>query len=236
MIRCLIVDDEIIAHQILEHYITQSPDLTLVAKCRNALEAFAMLEKHQIDLIFLDIEMPLVNGLSFLKTLTTRPAVILTTAYAEYALEGYELDVVDYLLKPFSSSRFTKAVDKLRARLSPQEPTQNTTQTSPTLTGHLVIKERSGLIKVSYEDIIAIEASRDYMKIITPAQPHLVHITMRQLEEELPPSHFVRTHKSYIVSIPHVRIVRTESVLLSNNTEIPVSPNYKERLLAAFSR
>ncbi len=112
MIHCLIADDEVIAHQILEQYIIQTEGLTLVAKCRNAMEAFAKLQQHKVDLIFLDIEMPLVNGISFLKTLADPPKVIFTTAYAEYALQGYELNVVDYLLKPFSYERFVKAVGK----------------------------------------------------------------------------------------------------------------------------
>ena len=231
MIRCLIVDDELMAHQILEHYILQTPDCTLVAKCRNAIEALAMLEKHQIDCMFLDIEMPLINGLHFLKTLSVRPAVILTTAYAEHALEGYELDVVDYLLKPYSAARFNKALDKLRARRQQAPP-----QSSAPQVDHLLIKEKQGLMRLPHDQIISIEASRDYMKIISSSGQHLVHITMRQLEEQLPESHFIRVHKSYIVALSHVRLVRTDSLTLSTGAEIPVSANYKDRLLSQFKK
>jgi len=122
MIRCLIADDEVIAHQILEQYILQTPGLVLVGNCRNALEVYSRLEQQPVDLLFLDIEMPLLNGINFLKTLSAPPKVILTTAYAAYALEGYELNVVDYLLKPFSFERFSKAVYKVQVqplRLSP---------------------------------------------------------------------------------------------------------------------
>jgi DNA-binding LytR/AlgR family response regulator len=233
----MIVDDELMAHQILEHYILQTPGLTLLAKCRNALEAFAMLERHTIDLIFLDIEMPLVNGLSFLKTLPERPAVILTTAYAEYALEGYELDVIDYLLKPFSLERFTKAVRKFNKQTpAPSAPASTAPPPGSPATGHLLVREKNGLTKLPFEKIIWIEASRDYMKIITVEQQHLVHITMKQLEEELPKELFVRVHKSYIVALSQIRIIRTDSLLLMNNTEIPVSANYKDKLQEVFRK
>lgn len=234
MIRCMIVDDELMAHQILEHYILQSPELTLVVKCRNALEAFAMLERHSIDLIFLDIEMPLVNGLQFLKTLPERPSVILTTAYAEYALEGYEQDVIDYLLKPFSFERFTKAVAKFKKNASPNKTAPVPVPAQPG--AHLMVRGKNGLTKLPYDNIIYIEASRDYMKITSGDQQHLVHITMKQLEEQLPPENFIRVHKSYIVSLTNIRIIRTDSLLLTNQTEIPVSPNYKDKLLEAFKK
>jgi two-component system response regulator LytT len=230
----MIVDDEVVAHQILEYYIVQTPGLTLVAKCHNALEAFATLERHTIDLIFLDIEMPLVSGLGFLKTLPERPAVILTTAYAEHALDGYELDVTDYLLKPFSLERFRKAVDRFKKRSAPAPLPPPTPELSTG--GHLLIREKNGLIRLPHDQIIHIEASRDYMKVFTTGGSHLVHITMRQLEEQLPAHRFIRVHKSYIVSLANIRIVRTETVLLENNTEIPVSPNFKDKLLEAFKK
>jgi two-component system response regulator LytT len=235
LIRCLIADDELMAHQILEQYILQTPGLTLVAKCRNALEAFAKLEQHAIDLIFLDIEMPLVNGITFLKTLSKPPKVIFTTAYADYALQGYELNVVDYLLKPFSYERFAKAVDKVKLSLQPAEIPAPLS--SPADEGqHLLIKEKDGLMKISYDDIVYIEASKDYMKIITMAGNHLVHQTMKKLEELLPADRFVRTHKSYIVSLRQIRILKSDAVVLVNKTEVPVSENYVDNLRAQFKR
>jgi two-component system response regulator LytT len=220
MIRCLIADDELMAHQILEQYIVQTPGLVLVAKCRNALEAFAKLEQHAIDLMFLDIEMPLVNGISFLRTLSNPPKVIFTTAYAEYALEGYELNVVDYLLKPFSYERFNKAVEKVKH--------------SDNL--YLVLKEKEGLLKIPYDNILYVEASRDYMKIVTEERSYLTHITMKKLEELLPGQQFIRTHKSYIVSLKQIRLLKTDSLVLLNNISVPVSVSYKEQVLAKFHK
>jgi len=230
MIKCLITDDEVIAQQILEKYILQTEGLTLVAKCRNAMEAFAKLEQHQVDLMFLDIEMPLVNGVAFLKTLTHPPKVIFTTAYAEYALQGYELNVVDYLLKPFSYERFSKAIDKVKQALPEVKEA-----TSETAAEHLVVKEKEGLLKIAFSDILYIEGSRDYMKIYTAQRQYLVHLTMKKLEEMLPASQFIRTHKSYIVSLDKIRVVRSGELVLADEKIIPVSVNYKEQVMKGFS-
>ncbi|HEY8971553.1 MAG TPA: LytTR family DNA-binding domain-containing protein [Puia sp.] len=231
MIHCLIADDEVIAHQILEQYILQTEGLTLVAKCRNAMEAFARLQQHKVDLIFLDIEMPLVNGIAFLKTLPEPPRVIFTTAYAEYALQGYELNVVDYLLKPFSYQRFLQAVEKAKALMAlpaARQPEEDS--------GHVVVKEKEGLLKIALADILYIEGSRDYVRIVTPARRHLVHLTMRRLEEMLPAGKFIRTHKSYIVAVGKIRVVRTGELVLSDQQVIPVSGHYKEEVLKSFGK
>lgn len=228
MIRCLIVDDEQIAHQILEQYILQTPGLTLVAKCRNALEAFAKLEQQAVDLIFLDIEMPLINGLTFLKTLSNPPQVILTTAYADYALQGYELNVVDYLLKPFSFERFSKALAKVKPAEGPELKEEEA--------GYLMVKEKGGLIKIPYNKISYIEASKDYMKIVTPEQQYLVHLTMKSLEKQLPAVKFVRIHKSYIVSLQLIKMVKADNVVIGNNQSLPVGVNYKERLMEIYKK
>lgn len=229
MIKCLICDDELIAHQILEAYILRTPGLVLVAKCRNALEAFAKLEQQSIDLIFLDIEMPLVNGINFLKTLTDPPKVIFTTAYAEHALESYELNAVDYLLKPFSPERFAKAIEKARALIghtgAPEKGNDE---------GALMIKEKEGLIRVKHDQILYIEASKDYMKIVTADKPYLVHITMKKLEESLPAEQFVRTHKSYMVALKAIRLLKPDELVLTNNAVIPVSVNYRELVTEKF--
>ena len=226
MTKCLIVDDEQVAHQILEQYILQTDSLTLVGKCRNALEAFAKLEQQAIDLIFLDIEMPLVNGLTFLKTLSNPPQVIFTTAYSEYALQGYELNVVDYLLKPFSYERFSKAIAKVKQPVQPEEKEE----------GNLIIKEKGGLIKLPHSDIVYIEASKDYMKIVTGKQQYLVHVTMKSLEEDLPKEKFVRIHKSFIVAMQHIKMIKADNIILSDNVSLPLSINYKEKLLELFKK
>jgi len=226
MIHCLIADDEVIAHQILEQYILQTEGLTLVAKCRNAMEAFAKLQQHKVDLIFLDIEMPLVNGITFLKTLPDPPKVIFTTAYAEYALQGYELNVVDYLLKPFSYERFAQAVGKVVVGVS--EGKRNDQE------DHLVVKEKEGLLRIAFSEILYIEGSRDYMKIVTPERKYLVHLTMKKLEELLPAGKFIRTHKSYIVAVSKIKIVKTAELVLTDQRVIPVSGHYKEGVVQRF--
>lgn len=231
MIRCLICDDELMAHQVLEAYILQTPGLTLVAKCRNALEAFAKLEQQPIDLIFLDIEMPLVNGISFLKTLSNPPKVIFTTAYSNYALESYELNAVDYLLKPFSPERFAKAVEKVKAAIGNQSQTEAEKPAEETA---LLIKEKEGFMRVPHDTILYIEASKDYMRVVTSAKVHLVHITMKKLEESLPATLFVRTHKSFMVSLKAIRMVRSAELVLTSGTVIPVSINYKDQVNEKF--
>lgn len=216
MIRCAIADDEIIARQILEQYILQTPNLVLTASCQNAFEALRVLETKRIDLLFLDIEMPLVSGIELVKELAQPPKVIFTTAYAEHAVQGYELDAVDYLLKPFSLDRFQRAVKKAETLIGPPEG------------GHLIVKEREGQQKLPYRDILYIEASGDYMKVYTTTKYYLIHMTMKKLEETLPVDLFVRTHKSYIVSLARIHSLKAESVLLTGDIEIPVSGPYKD--------
>lgn len=228
----MIADDELIAQQIVEQFILKTPGLTLVAKCRNAIEAFAKLGQYQVDLIFLDIEMPLVNGINFLRTLQNPPKVVFTTAYAEYALEGYDLNVADYLLKPFSYERFVQAVTKVQKLLAPA-PAAALPEPE---TGFLLIKEKEGLLKIRYDDILYIEASKDYMKIFTRATHYLVHQTMKNLENMLPPDRFIRTHKSYMVALKEIKLVKPDEVLLSNNTGIPVSSSYKDGVTGAFTK
>jgi len=232
MINCLIADDEVIAQQILEQYILQTEGLTLVAKCRNAMEAFAKLEQYKVDLIFLDIEMPLVNGITFLKTLSSPPRVIFTTAYTEYALQGYELNVVDYLLKPFSYERFVQAVEKVKV-LQVSAASAGVSAASPA-GEHLMVKEREGLLKIAFSEIVYIEGSRDYVKIVTGNRNYLVHLTMKKLEELLPAALFIRTHKSYIVAIPKIKIVKPAELVLATLQRIPISGLYKEELLKRF--
>jgi DNA-binding LytR/AlgR family response regulator len=225
MYNCIIIDDEAIARQILEQYIAKTPTLTLLASCRNALEGFAKLEQHHVDLIFLDIEMPLVSGLHFLKTLETPPQVILTTAYPEHAFEAFELNVADYLLKPFSPERFAKAIAKLKPLVE-----KSLEEAS------LLIREKGGTVKIPQSAILYLKGSKDYVKIITETKTYLVSRSMKSLEEELPALEFTRIHKSYIVGLRHVRMVKASELVIHNQEVLPVSPNYKERLLELYSK
>lgn len=226
MIRCMIVDDEVMAHQILEAFILQTEGLTLVAKCRNAMEAFARLEQQDVDLMFLDIEMPLISGTRFLRSLSKPPQVIFTTAYAEHAVEGFELQALDYLLKPFSYERFAKAVARM--------PSPAASSDRPEDAGSLVVREKDALVKIPYADILYIEAARDYMKVHTAGRHYMVLQTMKKLEEALPPALFVRTHKSFIAGLRHVKQIKAESLVLSQDISIPLSSLYKEQVLKRY--
>ncbi|MBN8862646.1 MAG: response regulator transcription factor [Sphingobacteriales bacterium] len=232
MIKCLIADDEVIAHQILEQYILRTEGLVLVGKSRNAMEAFAKVEQNRPDLIFLDIDMPLVNGITFLKSLANPPKVIFTTAHAEYALQGYDLNVADYLLKPFSYERFEQAVNKVKDMLQHAATQQAFSGTAPV--DFLSVKEKEGWLRIPFAAILYIEGSRDYVKVVTVQRTYLVYQRMKNLEEELPSSLFVRTHKSFIVNLSAIRVMRTAELVLTGDQVVPVSSHYKEQVAAAF--
>lgn len=228
MITCIIVDDEPIAREILEKFVMETPGLTLLATCRNAMEAIGKLEQQEVDLIFLDIEMPLVNGLHFLKTLNDPPHIILTTAYPQYAVEAFALNAVDYLLKPFSIERFQAAVQKVKPR--------SVSEKNETGAAHVMIREKGALVKLLHDEIIYLQASGDYVKIITRQKTHLVSMTMKLLEEALPSTKFIRIHKSYIVALKEIRAVKTAEVVIAGKQVLPLSPNYKGLLMELYAR
>lgn len=225
--NCIVIDDEPMAHQVLEHYIGQTPGLQHLASFRNAVEAFEYLGKHKVDLLFLDIEMPLVNGLHFLKALSVKPKTIFTTAYKQYAFESYELEAVDYLLKPFSYERFMKAVNKAGLTNTPTEETS---------TNHLLIKDGQSLLNLKQQDIIYIEGSKDYVKIFTQEKFYLVYQTLKGILEQLRPDVFLQAHRSYIVNKSHVQRVVDNKLILDNQTFVPIGPLYKKELLEAMGR
>jgi DNA-binding LytR/AlgR family response regulator len=246
-ISCLIIDDEPLAQDVLATHIGSLPALRLVQKCSNAMEAFEALHKHSIQLIFLDINMPIISGLSFLRSLKDPPAVILTTAYTEHALEGYELDVVDYLLKPISFNRFAKAVKKAAAQLGLAEITVTNVTTNnglpiaqPTVSSNIsapeknyfFIKANGKLVKVDHADILYIEGMKDYLKIHTKDQsPIVTHNTMKALEEQLPQDKFIRVHKSYIMAVDAIDSIEG-NIIHVGKEEIPLGSSYKDALLA----
>lgn len=225
MIRCLVVDDEPSAREILSSYIEDSPQLEMIGVCNDALEAMDFLSKHSVDLLFLDINMPHLSGISFLKSRTHLPAVIITTAYDEYALEGYELDVVDYLLKPFSFERFLKGVEKAEKRLSPSSPDQN----------FLLVRSDKKTYKIPYTDILYIEALGDYVIIHTPTQKLTTYETLKKLEEQLAPHHFMRTHKSFLVSLDKAEYMEGNLLVIQGH-KIPIGVSYKEKVVNRFTR
>lgn len=226
-VRCLVVDDEPLAHQVLTQFIGQTPGLALSGTCRNALDAHEHLRAHPVDLLFLDVEMPLVNGLQFLSTLKAPPQTILTTAYREYAYDSYELDVLDYLLKPFSYERFRKATARYRPPAPPAA--------DPAADKHLLVRDPRGLLRVPHRAVVYVEGCKDYVKIVTAAKTYLLHETMKGMADILGPD-FVRVHRSFIVAAAHIKRLQPEHVLLADNTYVPIGHSYKPELLAWFKK
>lgn len=227
-INCIIVDDEPLARNLIKEYVTKVPYLTLQATCANALEAMEALRKYPVDLMFLDIQMPDITGMSFLRSLQKKPMVIFTTAYSEYALESYELDVVDYLLKPITLERFLKAIDKVNQLVS--SPSQSV-QTEHIVheAGHsfMFVKDGTKLVKVKLDDILYIEGLKDYVTIHTPEQKIVTLQRLKVLESQLPADKFIRIHNSYIISILAINVIHANEVQIGK-TMLPISDTYKK--------
>jgi DNA-binding LytR/AlgR family response regulator len=248
-LNCLIVDDEPLAQDVLANHISKVGQLHLVQKSNNAIEAFEAIHKNNIDLLFLDINMPVMSGLSFLRSLKDPPAVILTTAYTEYAMEGYDLDVIDYLLKPIPFDRFLKAVNKAIAKLQlngkqiqyiPEDytPHLNPAIQSPAAADkqYFFIKADGKLVKVNYADIKFIEGMKDYLKIHTATGMIVTHYTMKAMEEQLPSDKFMRVHKSYIIALNAIKAIEGNIIFLDKEkTEVPLGNSFKEALLSVVS-
>lgn len=228
-ITCLVVDDEPLARNLLTDYVNKVPYLSLIKACTGPLEAMEELRKNSVDLLFLDVQMPEVTGISFLKSLQKKPYVILTTAYSQYALEGYELDVTDYLLKPITFERFLKAVDKVSQRMSGSSTTTvekviTTTEQTPS---YIFVKDGTKLVKIRWEDILYVEGLKDYVTIHTRQQKVVSLQRMKTLEEQLPAEKFIRIHNSYIVALDAIDSVHKDKVQIGQ-TFIPVGDTYKK--------
>jgi DNA-binding LytR/AlgR family response regulator len=228
-LKCIIVDDEPPALRVLEKYITDMPGLRLEAKCCSAFEAMEALQKKPIDIMFLDINMPKMTGLSFLQTIKNPPLVIITTAYREYAMEGFELDVVDYLKKPISFERFAKSVNKAIERKTPSQQSYviNETSRQQIEESFIFIKDDKVTYRVDLSDIHYIEAVGDYAKIITSKKVYITCQTMKKMETMLPSNRFPRVHKSYIIAISKINSIEG-NVLNINNIHIPVGQTYRK--------
>ncbi|MCX6244267.1 MAG: LytTR family DNA-binding domain-containing protein [Bacteroidetes bacterium] len=225
-IRCLVVDDEPLAVKLISSHIQQIDAMEIVASCKNALQALDILRKEPVDLMFLDIHMPQISGLDFLRSLTHPPKVILTTAYREYALEGFELDVVDYLLKPISFERFLKSVNKYFERM--ERPLLFHAEARPfPEDDFIMIRDNKTHFKILLKDILYIEAFGEYMKIHTSGKVHLSRETMHEMEEKLPHAHFLRIHKSFLVPVQKITAFTAFSVYIQEQ-EIPVGRSYKD--------
>ncbi|MBK0379579.1 LytR/AlgR family response regulator transcription factor [Mucilaginibacter segetis] len=230
MIRCLVVDDEPLALHILEDYISKMPFLQLIKSTTNPIEALTMVQDGNIDLVFLDVQMPELTGIQFLRIANGKTKVILTTAYPQYALEGYELDVVDYLLKPIAFDRFLKSVQKAQSVLqpaakpvAPAEPAQQ----DDFLSDFIFVKTEHKIQKVYLHDILYIEGLKDYVSIFTDAERIITLQGMKKMDDALPDKHFIRVHKSYIVAINKIDSIERSRIFIGDKV-IPVGDTYRD--------
>lgn len=226
-LQCIIADDEPIARQILESYIDSMPSIELVASCKNAFEVMEVLQTTSVDLLFLDINMPKLSGISLLRTMQHPPNVIITTAYPEYAVEGFELSVTDYLLKPFSLERFIQAVMKV------QKQTEVSKEVIPSQKEEsihtLFVKSDKKIMKVTLEDVHYVEAYGNYIKIFTD-QMILTPQTLSDFLEKLP-NYFVRIHKSYVINFHQLKLIDGNQIVLYNDTKLPIGKSYRKDVL-----
>ncbi|GJM32275.1 MAG: DNA-binding response regulator [Saprospiraceae bacterium] len=240
MINVIIVDDEPLAQDVLETYIEKISDLNLVMKCNNALEANEALKNNDIDLMFLDIQMPQITGTDFLKTLKNPPVVIFTTAYPNYALEGFELNALDYLLKPISLERFMKAVNKAQEQIELQQKEGGSPSgKEEEEVDYIFVKADKKLVKVNYKDILYIEGLKDYVIIRMDASRVITLQTMKSLEDKLPSQLFRRIHRSFIVNIDRIDAIvgnMVEIVEKNQAKHLPIGKNYRDDLLELINK
>lgn len=234
MIKCIVVDDEALARRLLRDHIGKIPELELVAQCENPLQARAEITKHNIDLMFLDIQMPEITGIDFLKTLKTKPLTIFITAFPDYALQSYELDVIDYLLKPVSFERFYQAVNKAVDYLSyrSQKGTEPVVKNEDTMydKGYFYVKADYKIVRVNYRDILFIEGLREYVQIHTENKKIVTYISMQKMTELLPSKYFFRVHKSYIVNLQKIESIQGNLITICGK-HVSVSKNQKDEFI-----
>ena len=226
-IKCLIVDDEPLSQDVLKDFVDACPELNLVAMSNNALEAGNAIQKDKIDLLFLDINMPLLSGISFIKGLANPPMVIFITAYPEFALEGFEVNAVDYLLKPVSFERFRKAVNRVVDRL------ENANSTSSDEQNHIMVRADKKNYLINFEEIVYLEGMGDYVKFILEDKKLMVHGTMKDFLSQLPSAIFMRIHKSYAINLKRVNYIEGNQVKLGSQS-VPVSLSYREELFKSL--
>ncbi|MGE5519332.1 MAG: LytR/AlgR family response regulator transcription factor [Candidatus Dadabacteria bacterium] len=230
-IKCLIIDDEPPAREVIKRYVGELPMLELAGECANAIQAIGVLQQTVVDLIFLDIRMPQLNGTEFLKTLKNPPKVIFTTAYTEYALEGYELDIVDYLMKPIRFDRFIKAVNKAFPLLEGKSSTEpEVTHMDNKNESFVYFRADRKMVKVMVSDILYIESMKDYVKVFTTSNSLITKQSISSVETMLPEKKFIRTHRSYIVSVNKIKSFSNELIEVGNK-EIPIGKLYRNSVI-----
>ncbi|WP_299824347.1 LytTR family DNA-binding domain-containing protein [uncultured Pontibacter sp.] len=243
-IKCMIVDDEPLALDVLETFIERLDNLELVCRCNNAVEAYTCLQTHQVDLLFLDIQMPKLTGIDFLKSLANPPRVIFTTAYRDYALEGFELNALDYLLKPIAFERFLKAVAKVSTAEAPRvappaaaapQPVSTPTAGPDYKEAFIYLKADKKMVKVMLSDILYIESLKDYIRVKTESKEIISYQKISFLEEKLPPEKFLRIHRSFIVALDKIQAFSATAVDIGK-TEIPIGRFYKTEVLQVLNQ
>ncbi len=227
MATCIIIDDEPLSRDVLRKYIDEVTDLEIVAECSDAIEATHYLNQSRIDILFLDINMPGLSGISFARSLTVSPLIIFTTAYPEFAVEGFELNATDYLVKPYSFERFLKAVNRALERLR-----ENHMAEGPG--GKILVKADKKLYALPFAEILFIEGQGDYIRIHTRQLKLMVHDTIKNFLESLPVEEFMRIHKSFVVNLKHIEFMEGNQVTIGQQA-LPVSPAQRDELLSRFS-
>lgn len=233
-IKCLIIDDEPLARKLVAGHVSRLPGWTIAGSCKNALEAYEMLMSQKIDVIFLDINMPVVSGTDFYRSLKDPPLLVFTTAYPDYAVEGFELDAVDYLVKPIAFDRLLKAADRIQARLYPEAGDADSARAKPAagtaIPGFIFIKHFSKLVKVKFDDLLYLEAQKDFVRFVTKDEEILAGMTMKQAEEQLPENLFLRIHRSYIVSVSAITAMFGNTIELGK-LQFPIGANFKDSVM-----
>jgi DNA-binding LytR/AlgR family response regulator len=227
MVHCLIVDDEPLSRDVLRKYIGEVKDLTIAGECADAFEATHQLNHQEVDIIFLDINMPGLSGISFARSLTSAPHIIFTTAYPQYAVEGFELNAVDYLVKPYSFERFLKAVNRVLERLGKE-------RTGDDQGRRILVKADKKLYSLEFSSILFIEGQGDYIRIHMEDKKLMVHNTIKNFLGSLPGEDFMRIHKSYVVNLKKISFMEGNRVRISDQ-DLPVSPDSREELLERYA-
>ena len=223
MIRCAIVDDEEMSRKNIEQLVKRVNDLKLVVVCKDAVEASNVLRKENVDLVFLDVEMPEMTGIELIKSLTHKPEIVLVTSKENYAVEAFEYDVADYIVKPATYDRFLKAYDRVKARLT-------TDNENPVNDDAVFVKVDSQLVKVNTRDILWVEAFGDYVNVFTETNKYIVHSTMKGMENKLPSDSFLRVHRSYIVRVEKIKAIE-ETIIIIGKKLIPIGDSYRSTLM-----
>ena len=222
-IKCIIIDDEPLAAEVVETHLQEFSNIELLGSFTNPLDALQLIENGEVDAVFIDINMPKMNGLDFIKTLDTRPHFIITTAYREYAVESFDLDVLDYLVKPIPFTRFLKSINKLSQKFISEQSVENTP--SNTEKSFIFLKVDKKLIKIKFEDIYFIESLKDYIKVFTQTGDYLAHKSLSGITEELPKSQFLRLHRYFTVALDKIQALEGNSVLVADK-RIPIGRKY----------